>query len=167
MLFASSCSGTARPRRTFASGSSRRCAWSWSWSELVLAVAWLVSRTCLVTALSPPPLTAPPRRSLVTAKMCEGNRAAMDALALRRRPYLGTTAMDTELALLMANQALARPGALALDPFVGTGSIVVPLAVQGAFALGIEIDSRVVRGTGKSLSNNQRAAHRRTCACAH
>jgi hypothetical protein len=43
------------------------------------------------------------------SQLAEGPRALIEQFALPRRPYLGTTSMDTELAFLMANQALVRP----------------------------------------------------------
>ena len=46
---------------------------------------------------------------------------------LKKRPYLGPTSTDHELAFLMANQAQITPGDLVYDPFVGTGSIAVAL----------------------------------------
>lgn len=46
-------------------------------------------------------------------------------LALPRRLYLGPTSLEPLLALAMCNMAAVRPGAIVMDPFVGTGSILV------------------------------------------
>lgn len=46
---------------------------------------------------------------------------------LKKRPYLGPTSTDHELAFLMANQAQVCPGDMVYDPFLGTGSIAVAL----------------------------------------
>jgi tRNA (guanine10-N2)-methyltransferase len=46
---------------------------------------------------------------------------------LKKRPYLGPTSTDHELAFLMANQGMVRAGDYAYDPFVGTGSIATAL----------------------------------------
>ena len=54
--------------------------------------------------------------------------------------------MDTEISLMMANLAQARRGSLIMDPFVGTGSILVACAWFGAQTLGGDIDMRVLRG---------------------
>lgn len=45
--------------------------------------------------------------------------------------------MDPTLSMLMANQALVQAGSLVLDPFVGTGSLLVAAAKCG----GMFIDS--------------------------
>ncbi|KAJ1402284.1 tRNA guanosine-2-O-methyltransferase, TRM11 [Sesbania bispinosa] len=49
------------------------------------------------------------------------DRKLIPTYQLKSRTYLGPTAMDAEMAFLMANQALATSGKLVYDPFVGTG----------------------------------------------
>ena len=65
--------------------------------------------------------------------------------SLKSRPYIGPTSMDVEVAFIMGNVGLARRGALVYDPFVGTGSLLVPAAHFGAVTLGADIDIRVVQ----------------------
>jgi tRNA (guanine10-N2)-methyltransferase len=74
---------------------------------------------------------------------------------LKSRAYLGPTSMDNELSLVMANMGLVRKGSVVLDPFVGTGSILVACANFGAFCFGTDIDTLVLRGKqGKNLFSN-------------
>jgi tRNA (guanine10-N2)-methyltransferase len=74
---------------------------------------------------------------------------------LKKRQYLGTTSMDAELSLITANQALARPGSIIYDPFVGTGSFLVSCSHFGAYTLGSDIDGRKIRGNdGKGINQN-------------
>lgn len=73
------------------------------------------------------------------------DRKLLPTYQLRSRKYIGPTAMDAEIAFLMANQGLARPGKLIFDPFVGTGSILIAAAHFGAMTMGADIDIRVVR----------------------
>jgi tRNA G10 N-methylase Trm11 len=65
---------------------------------------------------------------------------------LRRRIYLGPTSTDNDLAFLMCNQALLAPGSLVLDPFVGTGGLLIPPASRGAITFGSDLDIRVLNG---------------------
>ena len=65
---------------------------------------------------------------------------------LKKRKYISTTSMDSELALVTANVTLAAPGKLFYDPFVGTGSFPVACAHFGALAFGSDIDGRSIRG---------------------
>uniref|UniRef100_R7W1E7 tRNA (guanine(10)-N(2))-methyltransferase n=1 Tax=Aegilops tauschii TaxID=37682 RepID=R7W1E7_AEGTA len=76
------------------------------------------------------------------------DRHLLPTYQLKSRKYIGPTAMDCEMAFLMANQGLARTGKLVYDPFVGTGSILVAAAHFGAMTMffqGADIDIRVVR----------------------
>ncbi|KAF7021603.1 hypothetical protein CFC21_034519 [Triticum aestivum] len=73
------------------------------------------------------------------------DRHVVPTYELKSRKYIGPTAMDCEMAFLMANQGLAQPGKLVYDPFVGTGSILVAAAHFGAMTMGADIDIRVVR----------------------
>ncbi|CAI5962718.1 unnamed protein product [Closterium sp. NIES-64] len=93
----------------------------------------------------PRPLTGGSVRPHSGNKVAVSDRTVATKYELSRRRYLGPTAMDAELSLLMANQALARRGTLMYDPFVGTGSILVAAAHFGAVTLGADIDIRVVR----------------------
>lgn len=63
------------------------------------------------------------------------DRKLIPTYQLKSRNYLGPTAMDAEMAFLMANQALASSGKLVYDPFVGTGSILVAAAHFGAMTM--------------------------------
>ncbi|KAG1369992.1 tRNA (guanine(10)-N2)-methyltransferase [Cocos nucifera] len=63
------------------------------------------------------------------------DRKLLPTYQLKSRKYLGPTAMDAEVAFLMANQGLAQPGKLVYDPFVGTGSILVAAAHFGAMTM--------------------------------
>lgn len=82
-----------------------------------------------------------------------GDRSLLAKYQLSKRKYLGPTAMDAEIAFLMANQALVKPGKFVYDPFVGTGSILVAAAHFGAITMGADIDIKVVRD-GRGLDCN-------------
>ncbi|KAG9253554.1 S-adenosyl-L-methionine-dependent methyltransferase [Emericellopsis atlantica] len=71
---------------------------------------------------------------------------------LKKRGYISTTSMDSELALVTANIALADSGKLFFDPFVGTGSFPIACSHFGATTWGSDIDGRSLRGDGKDKS---------------
>lgn len=48
--------------------------------------------------------------------------------------------MDPQLSLLMANQAQVKNGDIVLDPFVGSGSLLVAAAEFGGYVIGGDID---------------------------
>ena len=73
-------------------------------------------------------------------------RDVINTYSLKKRQYLSTTSMDSELALITANLTLAAPGKLIYDPFVGTGSFPIACSHFGAVTMGSDIDGRAVRG---------------------
>ncbi|GMP39145.1 hypothetical protein CsSME_00010100 [Camellia sinensis var. sinensis] len=85
------------------------------------------------------------RRMFFGREVGTADRKLLPTYQLKSRTYLGPTAMDAEMAFLMANQALVAPGKLVYDPFVGTGSILIGAAHFGAMTMGADIDIRVVR----------------------
>ena len=93
-----------------------------------------------------------PQQIYFCRQVCESGRKAADTYDLKKRRYLGPTSMDAELALIAANMAHARPGTLMLDPFAGTGSMMVAAAHFGAATWGGEIHPPVLRGKRKGLN---------------
>ena len=82
-------------------------------------------------------------------------RDVINTYSLKKRQYLSTTSMDSELALITANLTLAAPGKLIYDPFVGTGSFPVVCSHFGAISMGSDIDGRAVRGKqGRNIVTN-------------
>ena len=72
--------------------------------------------------------------------MAGGLRNLMKKLSLKTRKFIGNTSMDPQLSLLMANQAQVRSGDMVLDPFVGSGSLLVAAAEFGGYVIGGDID---------------------------
>lgn len=75
------------------------------------------------------------RRIFFGREVGGADRKLLPTYQLKSRTYLGPTAMDAEMAFLMANQALVTPGKLVYDPFVGTGSILIAAAHFGAMTM--------------------------------
>jgi tRNA (guanine10-N2)-methyltransferase len=68
--------------------------------------------------------------------------------SLKKRPYLGPTSTDHELAFLMANQAECQEGQMVYDPFCGTGSIAIAMTHFKTQTVGSDLDMRVLKGYG-------------------
>ena len=60
--------------------------------------------------------------------------------------------MDAELSSIMTNLGQVRRGHIVLDPFCGTGSILLSCGLRGAFCVGTDIDIRVIRGHSQEKS---------------
>jgi len=92
-----------------------------------------------------------PLRMFFGRNIASSSRQLIDKHDLKKRPYISTTSMDAELALVTANLALAGPGRIFFDPFVGTGGFLVSAAEFGALTFGSDIDGRSFRGSGRGI----------------
>lgn len=90
-----------------------------------------------------------PKRLYFGRLLASSGRRAIAKYSLKKRNYIATTSMDAELSLVTANLALAGPGKIAYDPFVGTGSFPLACAHFGACVLGSDLDGRSIRGKAK------------------
>ena len=63
-----------------------------------------------------------------------------------QRNYIGTTSLDAELSLLMANLARVRSGHFVYDPYCGTAGTLVAAAAFGARVLGADLYMPALRG---------------------
>ncbi|KAK5650812.1 hypothetical protein RI129_001841 [Pyrocoelia pectoralis] len=78
-----------------------------------------------------------------------GFRQLIRELSLKTRKFIGNTSMDPQLSLLMANQAQVKLGDLVLDPFVGSGSLLVAVAYFGGYVVGSDIDYLMLHGKSR------------------
>lgn len=87
-----------------------------------------------------------PKRVALGRLIGESERLVVNKYDLKKRRYISTTSMDSQLALITANMAMASPGKVFYDPFCGTGSFPIACAHFGATVLGSDIDGRSIRG---------------------
>ncbi len=87
-----------------------------------------------------------PSKVYLGRRIAGSARDIINTYDLKKRKYISTTSMDSELALVTANLTLAAPNKLFYDPFVGTGSFPIACSHFGAMGLGSDIDGRSVRG---------------------
>ena len=76
----------------------------------------------------------------------EGQRNLCAHYTLKKRNFLSPTATDACLALLMANQGKVTNCSLVVDPFVGSGSLMIAAAHFKATCIGSDIDYYMVKG---------------------
>jgi tRNA (guanine10-N2)-dimethyltransferase len=63
-----------------------------------------------------------------------------------RRPFARSYEMPPRTARMLVNSSGTSPGARFLDPFCGTGSLVIEAAIVGTIAIGADVDGSAVRG---------------------
>lgn len=75
---------------------------------------------------------------------------------LTERPVLGPTSLDNDLAFMMANFAEMKNGTFVLDPFCGTGGLLIAASACGGISqVGTDIDVRVLSGDFISYFRNK------------
>ncbi|RVE44309.1 hypothetical protein evm_011033 [Chilo suppressalis] len=89
--------------------------------------------------------------------VADGQRDVIQYHSLKKRQFIGNTSMDAQLALIMANQARVTSGDLALDPFVGSGSLLVAAAHFGGYVWGSDIDFMMLHARTRPTRVGQKA----------
>ncbi|MHC1635056.1 MAG: THUMP domain-containing protein, partial [Candidatus Methanospirareceae archaeon] len=67
------------------------------------------------------------------------------------RPFFLPCSMLPKLARAIVNISGVRGGEILLDPFCGTGGILIEAAMIGAKAVGIDVQEKMVRGTKENM----------------
>lgn len=88
--------------------------------------------------------------------VANGQRDLIQVHSLKKRQFIGNTSMDAQLAIIMANQAQVRPGDLVIDPFVGSGSLLVPAAHFGGHVWGSDIDYMMLHARSRPTRVGQK-----------
>lgn len=96
--------------------------------------------------LDPKIVPANPTRTFFGRVVSESGRPLIHELSLKKRTFIGNTSMDPQLSLLMANLGKVSNGDLVLDPFVGSGSLLVAAAKFGGHVIGTDIDFLMLHG---------------------
>lgn len=73
------------------------------------------------------------------------------ALKPHKRPFFYPGSMSPKLARGMNNLSRIKKGSIVLDPFCGTGGILIEAGIIGARVIGMDIDEKMVEGTIKNL----------------
>lgn len=70
-----------------------------------------------------------------------------------KRPFFYPGSMSPKLARCMINLSRVKSGDLLLDPFCGTGGILIEAGIVGTRIIGTDIDEKMVKGTTKNLKH--------------
>jgi len=70
----------------------------------------------------------------------------------KNRPFFHPTGMNAREARALVNMSAVMPGETFLDPFCGTGALVIEAALLGARAIGIDADPTMVEGARRNAA---------------
>jgi len=71
----------------------------------------------------------------------------------QRRPFFHPSALLAKLARCMVNLAKPKAGELVLDPFCGTGTLLVEAGLIGCRVLGFDAQRRMIKGSLRNLAH--------------
>ena len=79
--------------------------------------------------------------------LCEkGRRGEYESRRARCKPFFHPSSFDPRLARALVNLARTRRGDLVLDPFFGTGGILIEAGLIGGEVIGVDIDEDMAHG---------------------
>jgi tRNA (guanine10-N2)-dimethyltransferase len=88
---------------------------------------------------------------LITERIFKVPKKHFYELKPHKRPFFYPGSMSPKLARGMCNLSRVKKGSVVLDPFCGTGGILIEAGIIGAEVIGIDIDEKMVEGTIKNL----------------
>ena len=71
----------------------------------------------------------------------------------RKKPFFHPSAMQAKLARCMINLAKPKAGETVLDPFCGTGTMLIEAKLIGCQAIGLDIQRRMAKGTIRNMAH--------------
>ncbi|MGZ7136333.1 MAG: methyltransferase domain-containing protein, partial [Methanobacterium sp.] len=92
-----------------------------------------------------------PLKIFVSERLVKRIKKHYYALKPHKRPFFYPGSMSPKLARGMNNLSRIKKGSIVLDPFCGTGGILIEAGIIGAKVVGMDIDEKMVEGTRKNL----------------
>lgn len=91
------------------------------------------------------------KRKMLLGKVLWQNVEPFEKRRAHLRPFMTPISLHPKLARTMVNLAHVKKGDKVLDPFCGTGGILIEAGLIGARVYGTDIDSRLVDGCKRNL----------------
>lgn len=91
-------------------------------------------------------------RCHIGIKLINIDRAGYESRRVQFRPYFSPVSLHPRLARVLVNLSRVRRDQSLLDPFCGTGGILIEAALAGARTLGSDIDDKMVKGCRENLA---------------
>jgi tRNA (guanine10-N2)-dimethyltransferase len=92
------------------------------------------------------------KRCHIGIKLIKVDRAGYESRRAQFRPYFSPVSLHPRLARALVNLSRVKRGQSLLDPFCGTGGILMEAALAGARPMGSDIDVKMVNGCRENLA---------------
>lgn len=94
------------------------------------------------------------KKGLVIGEVVEDiNRGFFEKRSNEKRPFSSPISMDPVLARVLVNLSEVSAGESVLDPFCGTGGILIEAGLCGILPKGLDIQEKMVEGCKENLEN--------------
>ena len=93
------------------------------------------------------------QRCHIGIKLVKIHRADYESRKVQFRPYFSPVSLHPRLARALVNLSRVKKDQNLLDPFCGTGGVLIEAGLIGARPLGSDIDERMVSGCKENLSS--------------
>lgn len=87
----------------------------------------------------------------VGTKIAEINRTQFEKRKVQFRPYFSPISLHPKIARVMVNLSSIKNNEILLDPFCGTGGILIEAGLIGAGIIGSDIEKKMIEGCKKNL----------------
>lgn len=89
----------------------------------------------------------------VGKKIFKINRSQFEDRKVQFRPFFSPISLHPKLARTLVNFSLIKKGDILLDPFCGTGGILLEAGLIGAKVIGTDIETKMIDGCKKTLEH--------------
>lgn len=87
----------------------------------------------------------------VGLKIVEMDRSQFEKRKVQYRPFFSPISLHPKLARALVNLSMIRKNDTLLDPFCGTGGILIEAGLIGANVIGVDIEEKMIEGCEKTL----------------
>jgi tRNA (guanine10-N2)-dimethyltransferase len=92
-------------------------------------------------------------RTFFYLKTHEIDRGQFDRRAVKERPFFSPISLHPRLARALVNLTSVRKGESLLDPFCGTGGILIEAALLGVNAMGSDLSPKMIEGCAENMDH--------------
>lgn len=87
----------------------------------------------------------------VGLKIAEINRRQFEERKVQNRPFFSPISLHPKIARVLVNLSSIKKNDILLDPFCGTGGILIEAGLMGANVIGSDIEEKMIKGCKKTL----------------
>jgi tRNA (guanine10-N2)-dimethyltransferase len=87
----------------------------------------------------------------VGSKIAEINRSRFEERKVQNRPFFSPISLHPKLACALVNLSSIKKDGILLDPFCGTGGLLIEAGLIGAKVIGSDIEDKMIDGCKKTL----------------